>query len=336
VKDRPERHTADRRVGLPLSWSCSPGPNDVIFTVSQKDWVYRTPCRPEIKSLASTRSLCQVYLGLRALPGRRTIAMSDCPNTCESRGDCQRAKSRLLMVVLVLACGWLAACSPPPLSHQVRPRETLSAIGLRYGVSSHTLAHYNALANPDKLEVGQWLRIPPPEQPRSASVETSRARAVSLAILEPRPTLRPLLPDGDWPSDSPLFSWPVDGEVTSRFGPRNGKCHDGIDIAAPRGTPVFAAADGQVIFSDVLRGYGNVVIVRHAGGYLTLYAHNAVNQVQEGQRVRRGTRVATVGQSGHVTGANLHFEVRRDNLAWDPLRYLPHDMHTVLRDPCAR
>src|SRR5712692_522143 len=73
------------------------------------------------------------------------------------------------------------------------------------------------------------------------------------------------------------------GEGTSGFGPRNGSFHDGVDIAAPRGTAVLAAADGQVIFSDVLRGYGNVVIVRHTGGYVTLYAHNQVNSVQEGQ-----------------------------------------------------
>jgi len=262
--------------------------------------------------------------------------MSDRPNTSESSGECQRETSWLLMAVWVVACGWLAACSPPTLSHQVRPGDTLSAIGLRYGVSSYELAQYNALANPDKLEVGQRLRIPPPQLTRSASVETSRARAVTLAIPELRSTLRPLPPDRGWSSGSPLFSWPVDGEVTSRFGLRAGRLHEGIDIAAPRGTPVFAAADGQVIFSDVLRGYGNVVIVRHAGGYLTLYAHNAVNQVQEGQSVRRGMRVATVGQSGRVTGANLHFEVRKDNLARDPLRYLPHDTRTVLRDPSPR
>jgi murein DD-endopeptidase MepM/ murein hydrolase activator NlpD len=239
---------------------------------------------------------------------------------------------RFRVVRLIVVCSFLSACSPT-LSHQVCPGETLSAIGLRYGVSYQEIAQYNALRNPDRLEVGQWLRIPPPQQTRSASVGMSRARPVSLAIPETRPTLGPLPPDRDWPRGSPLFSWPVDGEVTSRFGLRKGRLHEGVDIAAPRGTPVLAAADGQVIFSDVLRGYGNVVIVRHAGGYLTLYAHNAVNQVQEGQSVRRGTRVATVGQSGHVTGASLHFEVRKDNLARDPLRYLPLDARTVLRDP---
>jgi lipoprotein NlpD len=262
--------------------------------------------------------------------------MSDHSNTCKRRGDCQRATSRLLTVVLILACGWLAACSPPPLLPQVRPREPLSATDLRYGISSHMRVHYHALPNPDKLEISQGLRIPPSQRRRNVSVEASGARAVSLALPEPRPPLRPRLPDRDWSRGSPLFAWPVDGEVTSRFGPRHGRFHDGIDIAAPQGTPVFAAAEGQVIFSDVLRGYGKVVIVRHAGGYLTLYAHNAANQVQEGQSVRRGTRVATVGQSGHVTGANLHFEVRKDNRARDPLRYLPPETRTVLRDPSSR
>jgi murein DD-endopeptidase MepM/ murein hydrolase activator NlpD len=248
-------------------------------------------------------------------------------------GRVRRGQGEVVLgVLLVLACGYLSACSHT-LSHQVRPGETLSEIGLRYGVSYQEIAQYNALGNPDKLEVGQWLRIPPPPQTRGAIAVTSRARPVSFAIPEPRPELRSLPQARGGSSGRPLFSWPVAGEVTSRFGPRKGRFHDGIDIAAPRGTPVLAAAEGQVIFSDVLRGYGKVVMVRHAGGYLTVYAHNAVNQVEEGQFVRRGARVATVGQSGYVTGASLHFEVRKDNLARDPLRYLPQDARTVLRDP---
>jgi murein DD-endopeptidase MepM/ murein hydrolase activator NlpD len=123
--------------------------------------------------------------------------------------------------------------------------------------------------------------------------------------------------------------WPVEGPITSTFGPRNGSFHDGIDIAAPVGTQVLATAEGKVIFSDVLRGYGNVVIVRHANGYLTVYAHNRTNLVKEGQSVRQGEPLAEVGQSGRTTGASLHFEVRKDNLARDPLRYLPQERRTV-------
>ncbi|HKA56871.1 MAG TPA: M23 family metallopeptidase, partial [Candidatus Binatia bacterium] len=231
----------------------------------------------------------------------------------------KQVMSRHLGIWLVLACGILSACSQA-LYHQVHPGETLSEIGLRYGVSYRDIARYNAMSDPDKLEVGQWLRIPPPKPTRVAIAATPREYPATRALPEARQNLSPLPQGRGWPGDSPLFSWPLEGEVTSGFGPRNGRFHDGLDIAAPRGTPVLAAADGQVIFSDVLRGYGKVVIVRHAGGYLTVYAHNSGNLVAEGQLVRRGERLATVGESGHVTGASLHFEVRKDNLARDPLR----------------
>lgn len=222
----------------------------------------------------------------------------------------KRARNWPLGLLLTMACGMLSACSQT-LYHQVRPGETLSEIGRRYGVSSYELAQSNAISDPDRLEVGQQLRIPSPQQTRRAIPATSSEHSVARALPEMRQNL------------SPRFSWPVEGEVSSEFGPRNGRFHDGIDIAAPHGTPVLAAADGQVSFSGVLRGYGKVVIVRHTGGYVTLYAHNSVNHVKAGQVVRRGARVARVGQSGRVTGASLHFEVRKKNLARNPRRYLP-------------
>ena len=86
---------------------------------------------------------------------------------------------------------------------------------------------------------------------------------------------------------------------------------------------MHAADDGEVIYSDVLRGYGNVIIVRHTHGLATVYAHNQTNRVREGQRVRRGEVIGNVGDSGRTTGANLHFEVRKDNVARDPLYFLP-------------
>jgi len=111
--------------------------------------------------------------------------------------------------------------------------------------------------------------------------------------------------------------------VASAFGARGRSFHDGIDISAPRGTPVRAAADGEVVYSDSLRGYGNVIIVRHRDGFATVYAHNERNEVRTGQRVRRGEVIGTVGDSGRATGPNLHFEVRQDNVAHDPLGVLP-------------
>jgi len=126
--------------------------------------------------------------------------------------------------------------------------------------------------------------------------------------------------------------WPVEGKITSNFGPRRGSFHDGLDIAAPLGTPILAAANGEVIYSGALRGYGNLVILRHRDGYVTVYAHTQKNLVQEGERVRRGQAIARVGQTGRASGPHLHFEVRKDNLAKNPLRYLPEDRRTVLQD----
>jgi murein DD-endopeptidase MepM/ murein hydrolase activator NlpD len=125
------------------------------------------------------------------------------------------------------------------------------------------------------------------------------------------------------------LSWPVAGKITSKFGPRRGSFHDGLDISAPLGTPILAAASGEVIYSGALRGYGNLVILRHRGGYVTIYAHNQKNLVREGKAVRRGQVIARVGQTGRASGPHLHFEVRKDNLARNPLRYLPEDHRTV-------
>lgn len=239
-----------------------------------------------------------------------------------------------LGTLIVLICGCLSACSTA-IYYQVQSGDTLSEIAQRHRVSTQQIARFNAIRNPDRLEVGQWLRIPPAAKDSASATATAKRenRALALAVPEKQPNYRSLPPERSRDDGSALFAWPVEGEVTSGFGPRNGSFHDGIDIAAPEGAPVFAAADGYVMFSDVLRGYGNVVIVRHTNGYITVYAHNQVNLVQEGQFVRRGERLAKVGKSGRASGANLHFEVRRNNLARDPLQYLSRDQRTVLKEP---
>jgi murein DD-endopeptidase MepM/ murein hydrolase activator NlpD len=111
--------------------------------------------------------------------------------------------------------------------------------------------------------------------------------------------------------------------INSGFGPRGATFHDGVDISAPEGTPIRAIEKGEVIYSDQLRGYGNMVIVRHADGIMSVYAHNETNLVREGQKVSRGEIVATVGSTGRVTGPHLHFEIRKNNTAQDPARYFP-------------
>jgi murein DD-endopeptidase MepM/ murein hydrolase activator NlpD len=119
------------------------------------------------------------------------------------------------------------------------------------------------------------------------------------------------------------FRWPVRGVLYSRFGVRQGQRHDGIDIAAPEGTIVGAAAAGTVVYTGRQSGYGAIVILKHDSGLITLYAHNSAVLVKEGERVAAGAPVARVGQSGRTTGPHLHFEVREGARPRNPLFFLP-------------
>ena len=212
-----------------------------------------------------------------------------------------------VVAVAVAACGG----GPAGIRHRVGRGETLYRIGKAYGVSDRELARVNGIRQPDRIEVGQVLVIPHATRPLPVQVITpEQARAE-------RPAPR------DMPTGPEAFVWPVDGGVvTSEFGPRGATHHDGIDIGCPVGTPVHAARGGRVLYSDRLRGYGNLVILEHDGGYATVYAHNRENRAAAGMAVRQGDVIAGCGQTGNTRGANLHFEVRKDNVARNPLYYL--------------
>jgi murein DD-endopeptidase MepM/ murein hydrolase activator NlpD len=161
----------------------------------------------------------------------------------------------------------------------------------------------NSLGDPRDLRVNQVLIIP-----RSGAVASSA------------PASNPW----DVPRADRQFHWPLaGGNLSSPFGMRNGVMHEGVDIAAPEGTHVLAADDGSVIYAGRLRGYGNVVIVQHSDGYVTVYAHNERNLVREGEHVARGQVIADLGATGRTSGPNLHFEVRHQNQAENPIAYLP-------------
>ena len=122
-----------------------------------------------------------------------------------------------------------------------------------------------------------------------------------------------------------MWRWPLKaGIVSSEFGPRWGRRHDGIDIAADEGDLVYAAAPGEVLYvGDGLRGYGNVVIIRHDEKTTSLYAHNSSIRIKQGETVRGGDLIATVGSTGRSTGPHVHFELRRKNKALNPRKLLP-------------
>lgn len=121
-----------------------------------------------------------------------------------------------------------------------------------------------------------------------------------------------------------LFIWPVQSrEVSSTFGGRNGRPHDGIDIRSPKGTSVFASADGEVIFSERLSGYGNLILIKHSKNYFTAYAHNSKNLVKEDKKVEQGEKIGEVGDTGNASGYHVHFEIREGSTPLDPLLFLP-------------
>jgi cytochrome c-type biogenesis protein CcmE len=125
-------------------------------------------------------------------------------------------------------------------------------------------------------------------------------------------------------ASSPHFIWPLDnGTYMSGFGVRHGRRHDGIDLAAKSGTPIKAAADGEVVFSKRMRGYGRLILIKHKDNFFTAYAHNRENLVNKGKKVKQGQVIAKVGRSGRATGNHVHFEVRKGQQAVDPLNFLP-------------
>jgi len=217
------------------------------------------------------------------------------------------ARLSMAIAVGIVACG-----APAGLHHRVEPGESLYRIGKAYGVTFEELARVNRIADPARIEVGQVLVIPHATRAVPVSMVTpERARA-------DQPTL-PELPSGPHP-----FVWPLStGTIASGFGPRGVTYHDGVDIVCKPGAPVHAARAGRILYSDMLRGYGNLMIVEHDDGYATVYAHNRENRVATGVAVRQGDPIATCGESGESAGPHLHFEVRKDNIARNPLFYLP-------------
>ncbi len=222
-----------------------------------------------------------------------------------------------LVLVMVAGCGigrggLSPAAKGDGVYHVVRRGENLYRIGKAYGVSHTELARANAIADASHLEIGQRIFVPGGKRTLPVNLITPER-----AMIEPPQA-------SDFPQGAGVFIWPLaSGALTSYFGPRGRSFHDGIDIGAPPGTVVRASRDGDVIYSDALRGYGNVVILQHLGGYATVYAHNEENLVDAGAKVRQGQPVAKVGRSGRTSGPNLHFEIRKDNVARNPIYFLP-------------
>jgi murein DD-endopeptidase MepM/ murein hydrolase activator NlpD len=243
------------------------------------------------------------------------------------------------------------AAKPAPVgsTHVVAPGETLTSIARRYGKSRVEIAKANKIDSYAIVRVGQRLTVPgvraaeiktAPTKPTTASATQQQAAKPPAApapkVAAATATARLATPATETPdaavpaaaaettSAIPSFRWPVRGRIITEFGAKtNGVRNDGINLAVPEGTSVKAAEDGVVAYAgNELKGYGNLVLVRHSNGYVTAYAHASDIAVKRGDQVKRGQVIARAGQTGSVSSPQLHFEIRKGSTPVDPMQHL--------------
>lgn len=285
------------------------------------------------------------------------------PRAAEARARCvamrkpcpgSRRARRVIRVPLalgVLVASLLAGCGSkglapvderyapaPPGFYRVRAGDTLSEIAERERIGMRKLAAWNELAPPYPIYAGQLLRMQAPpgggasdDDARRASAARTPAEPAAKPPAQPATASKPAKtattpaprPGSSASASGLTWAWPVSGRLLQRYQP-NDRTRQGIRIAAEVGTPVAAAADGEVVYSgrSGLAGYGNLIIVKHSPRYLSAYGFNRRVLVSEGTRVKRGQQLAEVGQSA-AGQPMLHFEIRRDGATVDPLLFLP-------------
>jgi murein DD-endopeptidase MepM/ murein hydrolase activator NlpD len=240
----------------------------------------------------------------------------------------------------------VAAAPAAARVHVVSKGDTLRSIAHRNHIPVAELARANKLGQSTKLSLGMKLTVPgakmaaaaatPSVAPATAAAPAASATktvpaapqsarlAQSNANVEESAPETPAIKPSEATGALPTFRWPVRGKVITTYGSKtNGKANDGINVAVPEGTPVKAAEDGVVAYSgNELKGYGNLVLVRHSNGYVTAYAHASELLVKRGDTIKRGQVIAKSGQSGEVGSPQLHFEIRKGSSPVDPLQFL--------------
>ena len=238
------------------------------------------------------------------------------------------------------------AVAAPASVHVVNRGDTLASIARHNHISVGELARANKLNPGAKLKPGSRLSVPSKvasaapaaplgavaAAPAVANVPVTGSKVAGaappqsarLAQANPPPAAEASIKTSDATGALPTFRWPVRGKVIAGYGAKtNGKANDGINLAVPEGTPVKAAEDGVVAYAgNELKGYGNLVLVRHSNGYVTAYAHASELLVKRGDAIKRGQVIAKSGQSGEVGSPQLHFEIRKGSQPVDPLQFL--------------
>ena len=214
---------------------------------------------------------------------------------------------------------------PRARDYVVKRGDSLSVIAAKTNSDMYAIARLNGLKAPYTINIDQRLALP----------DANRAQPVSIPIAEAAAPKRTSLSTKARPKQQAIaappvrsgkgFLWPLKGKIVSTYGGKSqGLKNDGINIAAPRGTHVMAAENGVVAYAgNELRGFGNLLLLKHTGGWITAYAHNETLLVKRGDKIKKGQTIAKVGSSGSVQVPQLHFELRKGKVAIDPIKYLP-------------
>jgi murein DD-endopeptidase MepM/ murein hydrolase activator NlpD len=342
-------HATAPRVPAVTPTASSPAPATAAMPIAP---TLRAPAPPVVATATPPRVPATLVV-TAASPPRATAApvVATAPTPVPSAAASQPASAPI---------GSAQTLLPAPPVHTVSSGETLGSIAHKYHVKTNEIMVANGLGGDTSLKIGMKLTIPvkmvpakgravagaPGGAPAAPAGVTSAVAATKLSPTHGAPPIgktasteqttgarvaAEAAPEETGAANSnslaPAFRWPLRGRVVNNFGAKvNGSANDGIDLAVPEGTPVRAAEDGVVAYAgNELKGYGNLVLVRHANGFVTAYANASEVMVKRNDQVHKGQVIAKTGQTGSATAPQLHFEVRKNSSPVDPIQFLPAD-----------
>jgi murein DD-endopeptidase MepM/ murein hydrolase activator NlpD len=236
----------------------------------------------------------------------------------------------LLLFIMSLHVACVRVYTAYGFYHRVQPGDSLASISRGSGTSIQDIAEMNNIEDPSMLRPGSRIFVPKARKSLFSRRKSRKSRKnPQVTAARSTPTSETVKSTPEKKSSSSIvldrgrFHWPLRGPISSKFGLRKGRPHEGIDIRAKKGAPIRAAASGTVVFSGRLRGYGQMLLIKHQDEFFTAYAHNSKNLTHKGKHVKRGEIIARVGNTGRTTGPHLHFEVRKGRKARNPLFFLP-------------
>jgi len=214
---------------------------------------------------------------------------------------------------------------PRARDYVVKRGDSLSVIAAKTNSDMYAIARLNGLKAPYTIHINQRLALPDANRARPVSIPTAEAATPKRKTLRTKARPKQQIVAAPPARSGKGFLWPLRGRIVSTYGGKSqGLKNDGINIAAPRGTHVVAAENGVVAYAgNELRGFGNLLLLKHTGGWITAYAHNETLLVKRGDKIKKGQTIAKVGSSGSVQVPQLHFELRKGKVAIDPIKYLP-------------